>query len=286
LRLWAALENRLLSGDESWWSGRNPLFGRVVADVPLALYLNFIGRKSYAASQAPGFFQPFEIAGAEDAALFTILFFSLEHTRPVSAPRWLGAIAPPFVQSNWRFYGRFSESADDTRAGVLFVRTITTSLMLAFFGRRLARCFPLLRARHMTIQATPQRVTAAIEPGGGSAPALAFSGDRIDAPQVPPLFAESFSSYEAYARSIIDQHLSVAIWPRERIVQDMHLNFREARIIPLRSVHCNISGMEQFAHAPIAPIDCFAVSGLQVYLDDVSVSDSMAEQDASSAEAQ
>jgi hypothetical protein len=87
------------------------------------------------------------------------------------------------MQSNWRFYGQLTEPESTSRPGVFFVRTVTTSLMLSALGGRLARCFPLRRAHRMTLDWGVGRVTAVINPGQGSAPALAFEGEETESLQ-------------------------------------------------------------------------------------------------------
>jgi hypothetical protein len=48
----------------------------------------------------------------------------------------------------------------------------------------------------------------------------------------------------------------------------MHLDFREAKIIPLRCLTCRIAGLDNFIfHDTTFPMDCFAVEGLKVFLD-------------------
>src|SRR6516225_3788582 len=84
------LENKLLAADDSWWTSRHPLYTRVVAEVPLALYLNFLANKSYVASLSPRLFRPLDLPGNPNATLFTLLLFSLERARPLWAPRTLG----------------------------------------------------------------------------------------------------------------------------------------------------------------------------------------------------
>jgi len=37
-RVVACLENKMLSADDSWWTGRDPFHTRVVAEVPRAAY--------------------------------------------------------------------------------------------------------------------------------------------------------------------------------------------------------------------------------------------------------
>lgn len=189
------LENKLLSAEDSWWTGRHPLHMNIVAEVPRALYLNFIARKSCVASLAPRLFRPLDIPEVNDTTLFTILLFTMERARPLWSPRMFGALAPRIMQSNWRFYGYLTEPDSEPRQTVLFFRTVTTSLVLSAFGRRLARCFPLRRAHRMTIGWVAHHLTAEIDPGGGSAPALAFEGEQAEPSHVSHVFRQQFPSY-------------------------------------------------------------------------------------------
>jgi len=264
------LENKFLSADESGWTGRRPMRLRVVAEVPLAVYLNFLVRKSSVAELAPQVFRPLDLPGDEDSALFTILVFALERARPMRAPGIVGALAPRIMQSNWRFYGHLRLSQAAPQSAVLFTRTVTTSLVLSAFGRRLARCFPLRRARNMALGWDGTSLTALMDPGGGSAPRLEFKAERVDSAKVHDAFGEEFPTYESYARWVIDQHLSLTIWPREYIVQDMHLDFQHARITPLNSLETNISGLDDIMPNGTKPFDCFVVERLSVFLDDIS----------------
>src|SRR6516164_569222 len=186
------LENKLLAADDSWWTSRQPLYTRVVAEVPLALYLNFLANKSYVASLSPRLFRPLDLPGNPNATLFTLLFFSLERARPLWAPRTLGALAPRVMQSNWRFYGHITGLGPDSRPGVLFVRTVTTSLLLSAFGRRLARCFPLQRAHRMTLECAARRLIGAIDPGGGSGRNWYLKESKLNRPRLA-LFSPSNS---------------------------------------------------------------------------------------------
>ena len=268
-RLIARIENKFLSSDDSWWTGRHPLHTRVIAEVPRALYLNYLARKSYVASLAPHIFRPLELPGGGDTTLFTILLFTMEHARPAWAPRWLGAFAPRIFQSNWRFYGYMRKPDSESRNAVLFVRTVTNSLALSAFGRRLARCFPLRRAHDIKVAWTGRQLTAAIEPGGGSAPELFFEGEQSECPDATQDFRNEFATYDEYAHWIIDQHLSVVLWPREYVVQDMHLDFQKARITPLRCLTCHVSDVQDFVPDDGKPLDCFVAENLTVFLDNV-----------------
>ena len=261
------VENQLLGPDDSWWTGRSPLHTRVVADVPRAVYLNFLARKSYAASLTPGLFQPLDLPSDRTKTLFTILLFTMERARPLWAPGMFGALTPRIMQSNWRFYGHIAQPGSEARQGVLFIRTVTTSLALSVFGRRLARCFPLRRAYHMALEWEARHLTATIVPGGGSAPRLLFEAEPAESSQLHDVFRQQLPSYEAYARWIIDQHLSLVIWPHEYVVQDMHLDFQGAKITPLRCLSCRISELQDFIPDGTKPIDCFLVEGLKVFLD-------------------
>jgi hypothetical protein len=264
-------ENLWLSGEVSWWRGKKPIFVRTVAEVPEAIYLNYKASRSYATALAPGLFEPLSLRGSDDATLFTILIFRLEKSRPRWIPRILAELVPPIMQSNWRFYGHIVEGSAAPRPCVVFVRTVTTSLALAVFGRRLARCFPLHRARSMHVHWSGDDVTVSIDPGRGSAPALHYAGRRttVEARMNYPLVKE-FSSYHDYARWVIDQHLLLVRWPGECVIQDMHLDFGPAQIIPLTCREHSIRELD-FMTPQIELIDSFAVKGLQVFLDDVYV---------------
>src|SRR5215469_7871258 len=264
-RLGRAVETRLLGSDHSSWTGRDPVFVRTVADVPTALYINYAAPKSYASRLAPELFKPLTLSGRKDATLFTILCFQLERARPEWVPASLSAFVPRIMQSNWRFYGHLTEASAEPRPCVFFVRTVTTSLALAFFGRRLARCFPLHRAHRMRLESSGDEIVARIEPGGGSAPALHYAGRCTKAAEVHDAFKQEFSSFHDYARWIIDQHLSVVRWPHEYVVQDMHLDFRAARIVPLTCTAAEVD----FIADEFEIIDSFTVEGLRVFLDNI-----------------
>jgi hypothetical protein len=162
------------------------------------------------------------------------------------------------------------------RPGVLFVRSVSRSILMAGFGRRFARCFPFHRAARMRLafEQNPDRVSAEIAPGGGSAPEFRFEGTVATVPTSDVAGQLGFGAYDAYARWLIDQHLSLAIWPRETIVQDMHLDFARAKITPLRASLCQVSGLDDLEGLlldPTQPVDCFAVEGLRVFLDEVAI---------------
>jgi len=263
----ARIEDELLARDHSWWTGRRPLYKRAVAEVPRALYLNCLVSKSQVAALAPDLFVPIDLQADDASTLFTVLLFELKNARPLWAPRILGALVPEIMQSNWRFYGQITESARKPRKGVLFVRTVTASLLLSAFGRRLARCFPLRRARQMILEQQSSIVHGIINPGRGTAPQLLFVGERADPGSPPHIFREQFSSYESYARWIIDQHLSLVIWPREYVVQDMHLDFQHAKITRLQPQQCRISGLSTFQTQQ--PFDSFFVERLVAFLDSI-----------------
>lgn len=268
------LEDRLLAADESRWSRHPARFVRTTAYVPHALYVNFVARRAHVATLAPGLFEPLALSGDDDTqTLFTILLFSLENARPSRAPAAFGAFVPSVMHSNWRVYGRILGPAAEApdRPGVLFVRSVSTSLLMAFFGRRLARCFPLHRAEQMSLAVHDGRVTATIQGGGGSAPGLAFEGTRRSAtPGTEVTGRLGFQEYADYTRWIVDQHLSLAVWPRERIVQDMHLDFRLARTTPLDCATCDVTGIDEIIGPGARPFDCFLIEGLRVFLDSVS----------------
>jgi len=120
----------------------------------------------------------------------------------------------------------------------------------------------------MTLNWEAGHLTGVIDPGPGTAPELVFEGEKVESPHLDGVFCHQFRSYDDYARWIIDQHLSLTIWPRESVVQDMHLDFQDAKIIPLRCIRCRVSDLEGFVHDQTKP-HCFAVEGLKVFLDNI-----------------
>ena len=54
----------------------------------------------------------------------------------------------------------------------------------------------------------------------------------------------------------------------------MHLDFTRAKITPLRASLCHVSGLDDLDGLlldPAQPVDCFAVEGLRVFLDEVAI---------------
>ena len=126
----------------------------------------------------------------------------------------------------------------------------------------------------LAFEQNPDRVSAEIARGGGSAPEFRFEGTTSPSPTSDVAGQLGFREYDDYARWLIDQHLSLAIWPRETIVQDMHLDFAHAKITPLRASLCQVSGLDDLEGLlldPTHPVDCFAVEGLRVFLDEVAI---------------
>jgi hypothetical protein len=80
-RLITRVENKLRAADDSWWTGRFPLHTRVVDEVPLALYLNYVARKSYFASLAPRLFRPLDLPGKDLDSTHTALMSMFVRTR-------------------------------------------------------------------------------------------------------------------------------------------------------------------------------------------------------------
>ena len=91
------LENKLLAADDSWWTSRHPLYTRVVAEVPLALYLNFLANKSYVASLSPRLFRPLDLPDEPDKTLFTLLLFRLERAPTVGTASARGSRCTPYA---------------------------------------------------------------------------------------------------------------------------------------------------------------------------------------------
>jgi len=91
------LENRLLASDDSCCNGRTPFYVRMVAEVPRALYLNFLIDKAHVSSFSPTLFKPLDFPAYPNATLFTILHLPWNalivygrRVLPVPSPREFG----------------------------------------------------------------------------------------------------------------------------------------------------------------------------------------------------
>lgn len=242
---------------------------RLRARVPRVLYLNFLARRAFAEALAPDCFRPDGLPNDPSRTLFTILLFELQGARPTWAPAWLGRLAPRVLQSNWRFYGRLTGLPEGERPGVLFWRTVTDSRSLAAFGLRLARCFPLRRARRMELSHVGDEVRAQIDPGEGQAPGLVFRGRVLPEGDVPGVLRSRFTSFADYGRWIADQHLSATVWERERVVQEMHLSFNAARFVSVETQEVDIPALAECVEDPTQPFSCFLAEDLEVWLDSI-----------------
>jgi len=246
-----------------------PVYLRMRAWVPGVLYLNFLADHGYAERLAPDCFRPTPLAMNPGKTLFTILLFQLRGGRPMWAPALLGRLAPPLWQSNWRFYGTLTSLPEGQAPGVLFWRTVTDSLWLTVFGLRLARCFPVRRARAMEVRRDGQELRAWVDPGSGAAPQLSFRGQVTDGAEVPSPFRTSFGRFADYARWIADQHLSLAVWDREVVVQEMHLTLDAAHFINVEPHEVSIPALRDFVEDPARPVSCFWGENLEVWLDSI-----------------
>ena len=261
------LEDRLIGHTSPKPS--SPVFVRMRATVPKALYLNYSASLEFARALAPDCFTPMVLADGA-STLFTILVFLLADSRPVSAHRLVKSVIPSMImQANWRFYGQLQlqQRQDESPAGVLFWKTVTDSRALALFGRRLARCFPLVRARRMMIDQNGAEVSAYIDPGQGSAPLLRFRGRTSECNAVPEVLQESFADFLQHARWIIDQRLSVCAHATDAVIQDMHLSMDGLTVKAVEPEEVEIPALRPFVETPETPVSCFLAEGMEVWLD-------------------
>jgi len=223
---------------------RRPLYIRLRARVPGVLYLNFLADQGYAERLAPDVFRPTPLAINAGKTLFTILLFQLRGGRPAWTPSLIGRLAPNVWQSNWRFYGTLTSLPGAAQPGVLFWRTVTDSRWLTVFGLRIARCFPLRRVRRMEVRRHGRDIRAFV--GTGAELQLSFQGALTESDEVPTPFRASFRRFADYTRWIVDQHLSLTVWDREVVVQDMHLNLDAARFMTVEPHAVSIPALRDF----------------------------------------
>jgi hypothetical protein len=246
---------------------RRPLYIRLRARVPGVLYLNFLADQGYAERLAPDVFRPTPLAINGGKTLFTILLFQLRGGRPAWTPSLFGRLAPNVWQSNWRFYGTLTSLPGAARPGVLFWRTVTDSLWLTAFGLRIARCFPLRRVRRMEVRRHGKDIRAFV--GNGAERQLSFQGRLTESAEVPTPFRASFGRFADYARWIVDQHLSLTVWDRDVVVQDMHLNLDAAHFIAVEPQAVSIPALRDFVEDAGRPLSCFWGEDLEVWLDSI-----------------
>lgn len=248
---------------------RRPMYTPMRARVPGVLYLNFLADRAYAEGLAPDSFRPVPWPADPRKTLFTILIFQLQNGRPRWVPAALGRCTPSLWQSNWRFYGTLISLPEGERPGVLFWRTMTDSWFLTAFGLRIARCFPVRRARRMEVRRHGDEVSALVTSEFGGTPSLLFRGELTDVEEVPAPLRASFSRFTDYTRWVADQHLSLTVWPDDVVVPDMHLTFETARFIDVKPQAVSIPPLRDFVEDPERPLSCFWAENLEVWLDSI-----------------
>jgi len=86
---------------------------------------------------------------------------------------------------------------------------------------------------------------------------------------VPSPFRTSFGRFADYARWIANQHLSLAVWDREVVVQDMHLTLGAARFVNVEPHEVSIPALRDFVEDPARPVACSWGENLEVWLDSI-----------------
>jgi hypothetical protein len=82
--------------------------------------------------------------------------------------------------------------------------------------------------------------------GTGAELQLSFQGALTESDEVPTPFRASFRRFADYTRWIVDQHLSLTVWDREVVVQDMHLNLDAARFMTVEPHAVSIPALRDF----------------------------------------
>ncbi len=121
----------------------------------------------------------------------------------------------------------------------------------------------------MTLTREGEIITAEAESGEGSAPGLFFRGRLSEQKDVPEPLRGQFSTFGDYTRWIMDQHLSVTVWGREAVVQEMHLTLEGARVRAVEPLEVEAPTLGELVESPARPLAGFLGENLEVWLDSI-----------------
>lgn len=127
---------------------------------------------------------------------FTILSYRHQHFGPAMLGP-LRRLLPSPLQSNWRLYLRNAPPGAPDERTVLFTHNVLSSLPYVLGARTMSDALPADLPATFVHQRAGDVYTTEIEPGAGSAPALAAHVRRSDRSQLPPAFADIFEDWHA-----------------------------------------------------------------------------------------
>jgi hypothetical protein len=181
---------------------RHALFSRLPfpvlqSDVTDVIYVTWMVDARAAQTLLPAGLRPWAHDGLTP---FTVLTYRHGHFGPALAGP-LRRMFPSPLQSNWRLYLDGPLPAGAPANTVWFLENMMDS------GAYVAatRLFSDIMRTHRPARFTHDRAATRIEPGAGSAPALAVTVAPTAQPELPPAFAAAFGSWDAAVRMLACQ---------------------------------------------------------------------------------
>jgi len=206
-------------------------------------------------------FVPPGVAVIERAGLtlFTVLTYRHRHF----GAKWLGPLrrlCPSPLQGNWRLYVQALPNGSAPQRTVLFLRNAFDNPAYVLGSRLASDALPSHLPLRFAHERSGDGYETELDPGEGSAPALASKVERAATRTLPAEFDRFFATWAGAVRFLCQQESAiVAIDGERRIAQaGISLPIDIDTVLPLRSVEVAGAGFLQDVGAVGAPF-CFAV---------------------------
>lgn len=237
-------------------------FPRLASDIEDIVYLTWIVPVERVQALVPPGVAVIDRAGL---TLFTIVSYRHRNFGPALLGPLRRLCASP-LQSNWRLYVESLPAGAGAAAAsvrtVLFLRNAFDNAAYALGSRVASDALPSHLPRRFTHRRTGDGYETAIEPGAGSAPALASTTVRAEAGVLPAEYARFFATWDGAVRFLCGQDAAVvAVEGTDRLAQaDIALPIDPGSAIPLRSPATIGAGFLDSIGATGEPF-CFAIPG-------------------------
>lgn len=231
-------------------------FPPLASDVEDAVYLTWIVPVARIGPFVPPGVALIERAGL---TLFTVLTYRHRHF----GAKWLGPLrrlCPSPLQSNWRAYVEALPTGPAPTRTVLFLRNAFDHPAYVMGSRVASDALPSHLPLRFVHARSGDGYETELEPGAGSAPALASKLERAAARVLPAEFDRFFATWVGAVRFLCQQESAVvAIDGERRIAQaGISLPIDVDTVVPLQSTAVAGAGFLQDVGAVGAPF-CFAV---------------------------
>ena len=229
------------------------------SDVRDIVYLTWVVPVASLRSHVPA---GVELLERDGRTLFTILSYRHGHFGP-ARPGFLRKLFPSPLQSNWRLYVRRLPGDAPAARVVLFVRNVFDSLPYALGSRLGSDALPSHLAGRFVHRRTDAGYETRIDPGRGSAPALASTTVRASDRELPVPLATFFSGWLEAVAFLCGQDAAIApVDDEARVAQaGISLPIDLDSVEPLRAVATVGGGFLQSIGTTGEPF-CFAVPGV------------------------